>query len=80
MAKVVFKTLQTKRPRKSPPPSVREERIRTADGGWTIIRTLDAHSPTFGDDLLYVFNKNVAKARRENKRIIGSADGVPRKA
>jgi hypothetical protein len=40
---------------------------------------LDAHSPTFDRDLQYVFAKNVAKARRENKRLLGSADGVRRK-
>jgi hypothetical protein len=35
---------------------------------------LDAGSPTFGTDLQYVFRKNVAKARRGNKRITGAAD------
>ena len=42
-------------------------------GRWTpIVRTLD-------DDLLYVFRRNVAKARRENKRLLGVADFVPPK-
>ena len=79
MTKVVFKKLST-RAAKTKPASVREQRVADGKGGWTIIRTLDAHSPTFDEDFLYVFNKNVAKARRENKRVLGSADGVRRKA
>jgi hypothetical protein len=43
------------------------------------VRTLDARSATFGDDLLYVFGKNVAKARRDNKRVTGATDSVVRK-
>jgi hypothetical protein len=35
----------------------------------------DVNSPTFDDDLLYVFQRNVAKARREDKKLFGSADG-----
>jgi hypothetical protein len=36
--------------------------------------TIDATSPTFGDDLRHTFEKNVAKARRENKKKFGSPD------
>jgi hypothetical protein len=79
VAKVVFRNLSKESAAKSKPASVREQRVRTANGGWRTIRTLDAHSPSFDYDLLYVFNKNIAKARRENKRLLGSADGVPRK-
>jgi hypothetical protein len=35
---------------------------------------IDASSPKFGDDLRSAFEKNVAKARRENKRRFGSPD------
>jgi hypothetical protein len=77
VTKVIFQKLKNGRPAKSD--SVREQRVRTADGALKTVRTLDAGSATFDDDLLYVFNKNVAKARRENKRVLGSADGVPRK-
>jgi hypothetical protein len=35
---------------------------------------IDASSPAFGEDLRSAFEKNVAKARRENKRRFGSAD------
>jgi hypothetical protein len=59
--------------------SVKEERIRDAAGQVKILRTLDARSRTFGDDLRYVFGKNVAKARRDNKKAVGSADIAPDK-
>jgi hypothetical protein len=39
--------------------------------------TIDATSPTFGDDLRHTFEKNVAKARRENKKKFGSPDPQP---
>jgi hypothetical protein len=39
--------------------------------------TIDATSPTFGDDLRRAFEKNVAKARRENKNKFGSPDPQP---
>jgi hypothetical protein len=39
--------------------------------------TIDASSPTFGDDLRRAFEKNVAKARRENKKKFGSPDPQP---
>jgi hypothetical protein len=37
------------------------------------------HHPNFDDGMLYVFRRNVAKARRENKRLLGVADFVPPK-
>ena len=36
--------------------------------------TVDVGSKTFGTDLQYVFEKNVARARRENKKKFGLAD------
>jgi hypothetical protein len=56
--------------------SVTEKRVRDTEGQVKTLRTLDAGSRTFGDDLQYVFGKNVAKARRDNKRAIGAADVV----
>lgn len=38
---------------------------------------IDATGPTFGDDLRRAFEKNVAKARRENKKKFGSPDPQP---
>jgi hypothetical protein len=79
MSKLVFKKFKNGRPGKVAPASVVEKRVATPDGGWKTVRTLDAHSPSFDQGLQYVFAKNVAKARRENKRLLGSADGVRRK-
>jgi hypothetical protein len=75
MAKVVVKSLKSKskRLRKT---SVTEKRVRNASGQVKTLRTLDAGSRTFGADLQYVFGKNVAKARRDNKRTVGAADVV----
>ena len=56
--------------------SVREKRMRNADGKYVRVLSLDANSATFIDDLTTVFEKNVAKARRENKQLFGSADGL----
>jgi hypothetical protein len=56
--------------------SVTEKRVRNTDGQVKTLRTLDAGSTTFGSDLQYVFSRNVAKARRDNKRATGAPDGV----
>jgi hypothetical protein len=79
MAKVVVRSLKAARSGKSAPPSVGKKRVPSANGGWKVIRTLDANSASFDAGSTYVFEKNVAKARRENKRILGSADVAPRK-
>ena len=65
--------------RRGPPPGVTEHRIRSLDGKVVTIRKVDAASPTFGEDMLYVFRKNVEAARRENRRVTGVADVVPAK-
>ncbi len=57
--------------------SVQSRRVRTPSGEFRTQLVVDADSPTFGLDLLYVFRRNVAQARRENKRVIGTASGVP---
>jgi hypothetical protein len=79
LAKVVIKRLTAGRPTKSAPRAVGKKRVATAGGGWMTVRTLDANSPSFDDGLLYVFRSNVAKARRENKRIVGAPDIAPAK-
>ncbi|MDQ8029828.1 MAG: hypothetical protein REJ23_13970 [Brevundimonas sp.] len=58
------------------PKGVTLQRVTAADGQKVTVRAVDAHSPTFGEDFLYVFTKNVEAARQENKRLFGSADGV----
>jgi hypothetical protein len=56
--------------------SVRRRRMCGSDGTVTQAMILDLTSATFDDDLTYVFERNVAKARRENRILLGSADGV----
>ena len=75
MAKVVIADLgnTTGARRKT---SVRKRRMRGSDGTVRQVMILDLTSATFDDDLTYVFEKNVAKARRENKKLLGSADGI----
>jgi hypothetical protein len=58
------------------PKGVTSRRVTNGNGEKVTIRAIDANSPTFGEDFLYVFTKNVEAARRENKRLFGSADGV----
>ena len=79
MAKVVYKSLASSRSARRAPPGVGKKRVATADGGRETVWTVNAHSRTLDDDLLYVFRRNVAKARRENKRLLGVADVVPPK-
>lgn len=76
MAKVIVKNLATQQSKGT---SVGEKRVRDTDGKVKTLRTLNAASKSFGSDLQYVFGKNVAKARRENKRITGLNDVVPTK-
>lgn len=60
--------------------SVREKRVRNSEGKLVRVLSLDANSITFIDDLLTVFEKNVAKARLENVKLFGSPDGQPTKS
>ncbi len=55
---------------------VRRRRKRDSDGTFRQVMILDLTSATFDDDLTYIFERNVAKARRENRILLGSADGV----
>ncbi len=55
--------------------SVREKTLRDAEGRAVRVLSLDANSETFSDDLALVFRRNVAKARRENKKLFGAASG-----
>ena len=55
--------------------SVREKLLRDSRGRSVRVMSLDANSETFSDDLEVVFQRNVAKVRRENKRLFGSASG-----
>jgi hypothetical protein len=79
MAKVIVKKLKAN-PKRLGKTGVSEKRVRTSAGRLKTLRTLDVASRTFGADLQYVFAKNVAEARRDNKRVIGTADiAVPKR-
>ena len=69
MVKVVYANLQT--PKK---------RVRNAGGSRETVVVLNGDSPDFADDLTHAFARNVARARREHKRLFGSASGAPAKA
>jgi len=64
MTKVVFAPLKVKGRA-----SVKTKRVRDANGKLTTVLSIDANSPTFESDLTYVFKKNVAAARRKNKKL-----------
>jgi hypothetical protein len=80
MVKVVI--IRPEKGRKSAPKAehVGTKRVRDAATGRILtMRTIDARSDSFSNDLTYVFTRNVAKARRENKQVTGAADRVPAK-
>jgi hypothetical protein len=74
MAKVVIGKLNAPEKRHAGARAVTVKRVRDAEGQVKTLRSLDVSSRTFGDDLLYVFRKNVAKARRDNKQVVGAPD------
>jgi len=76
MAKVIVASLKAGSRSGRSVSAVTEKRVRDTVGQIKTLRTLDAGSHTFGDDLQYVFGKNVAKARRENKRTAGVNDAA----
>jgi hypothetical protein len=73
MAKVVVARKKRKGDAR-PAKAVASKRVRDKDGRSKLIHELDFGSDTFGRDFQYVFSKNVTKARRENKRVLGSSD------
>jgi len=75
MAKIVIASLKSKsKPGGRGRPPVAKKRVRDTDGRVKTLWTLDLGSATFGQDLQYVFGRNVAKARQDNKRAIGVPD------
>lgn len=58
------------------PKGVTAKRVTTPGGDTVTVRSIDANSPTFGEDFLYVFGRNVAAARRRNKEVLGTPSGV----
>ena len=74
MANVEYKPLKV--PSRGGKSSVTSKRIRMSEGPAITVRTVRAESQTFGEDLRYVFEKNVTKARRENRELVGSSGRV----
>lgn len=54
-----------------------KKRFKASSGKYAHVAVLDANTASFGNDLLEVFRENVAKARKENKRLFGSPDRAP---
>lgn len=81
VAKVVITKLKAKTAREisAKGATVTTKRVANGAGRFTTIRTLDSGSASFGTDFTRVFGANVKKAREENKRLTGAADGVPDK-
>ena len=57
------------------PASARKTRVKDHAGGTHDLWSLEVHAD-FETAFTYVFGLNVAKARRENKRVTGSSDGI----
>jgi hypothetical protein len=78
LAKVIVGKLAAVSKAKRTPVALK--RVRDAAGKTTTIRTIKGDDEdAFDRGLRYVFKTNVARARRENKRMTGSADFVPGK-
>lgn len=59
--------------------SVVVKRMRDGNGDLVQLRTVDAASATLSEDITEVFAKNVAKARRENRKLLGTSDYAPKR-
>ena len=79
MAKVVVADVTAKR-RKGRSRAVTKRRVRGADGEFSSQFWVDGFSVTLDDDLTRVFQANVARARLQNERILGSPDGFRKSA
>jgi hypothetical protein len=75
MAKLVVRKIDVKNGRSGARPGVKKTRVRDSAGQPMQVYTLDVRSSTFGDDLTYVYQANVAAARNENRKLFGSEDG-----
>jgi hypothetical protein len=71
MAKVVYSSMKPHKPDRKGT-SVTTKRVRGPEGRMTTVYQVDANSPTFGDDIGYVFAQNVKRARRANRLLTRS--------
>ncbi len=77
--KLASRKTASKKSSKAPPTSIVTKNLHRPSGERVRILSIDANSPTFGNDLSIVFRRNVAKARRENTKKFGSPDRVSKK-
>jgi hypothetical protein len=79
VARVVLRKL-VRKAAKGGKTSVIKKRVFNAAGQPVRILSVDSNSDSFSKDLHTIFVRNVAKARRENKKRFGSPDRVLKKA
>lgn len=79
MVKVVVASLKPEARTRKDAAKVVAKRVRDVQGQVKTLRTIDFASDTFGEDLRYVFGRNVAKARKDNKKIVGANDVGPKR-
>lgn len=74
---VIRKLDQGKSAGRSKETTVQSKLVRGSDGKLFSFRTVDVGGNTLSGDLTAVFSKNVDRARRENKRLLGVRDVAP---
>lgn len=67
MSECVERELPTGRVRRQDATGVASKKVIGPDGARETLLTVDSNSPTLTLDLLYVFQKNVDKARRRHR-------------
>jgi hypothetical protein len=80
MTRIIVRKLNGKTGARHTRSSVVSKTVHKPSGERIKILSVDANSPTFGNDLSIIFERNVAKARRANKKKFGSPDRVAQKA
>jgi hypothetical protein len=80
MVKVIYADPKPKKPAgRLRTGGVGVKRMRDRSGSLVHLRTVDAASSTLSEDITEVFSKNVAKARRENRKLLGTSDYAPKR-
>jgi hypothetical protein len=79
MTRIIVRKLNGKAGAAHARSSVVSKSVHKPSGERVRILSIDANSPTFGKDLSIIFERNVAKARRANKKKFGSPDRVSQK-
>lgn len=78
MLNIVIRKLDQGKPAgQSKETTVQRTLVRGKDGKLFNFRTIDAGGDTLSGDLTAVFIKNVDRARRENKKLLGVRDIAP---